>query len=43
MFAFVFRREYESYMLNDDAHHSLIWEVEPRMLPLPSCQRRTVS
>jgi len=26
-------------MLNGDAHHSLVWEVEPRILPLPNCQR----
>jgi len=42
MFAVIFRREYEFFMLNGDAHHSLMW-VEPRMLPLLSCQRRTVS
>jgi hypothetical protein len=26
-------------MLNGDAHHSLVWEVEPRIWPLLSCQR----
>ncbi len=25
-------------MLNGDAHHSLMWEAEPRILPLLSCQ-----
>ena len=28
---FFFRREYEPFMLNGDAHHSLVWEVEPRI------------
>ena len=27
-------------MLNGDAHHSLVWEVEPRIWPLLDCQRR---
>ena len=27
-------------MLNGDAHHSLVWDVEPRIWPLLSCQRR---
>jgi len=27
-------------MLNGDAHHSLVWEAEPRILPLLNCQRR---
>ena len=26
-------------MLNGDAHHSLVWEAEPRILPLLNCQR----
>jgi hypothetical protein len=29
-------------MLNGDAHHSLTWDVEPRILPLLSCQRRCI-
>jgi len=28
-------------MLNGDAHHSLVWEVEPRIWPLLNCQRRS--
>ena len=31
-FAFVCRREYEPFMLNGDAHHSLVWEIEPRIM-----------
>jgi hypothetical protein len=31
VFAFIFRREYEFIMLNGDAHHSLMSEVEPRI------------
>ena len=27
-------------MLNGDAHHSSVWEVEPRILPLLNCQRQ---
>src|SRR5690242_11006826 len=27
-------------MLNGDAHHSLMWVVEPRIWPLLNCQRR---
>jgi hypothetical protein len=27
-------------MLNGDAHHSLVWEAEPRIWPLLNCQRR---
>ena len=27
-------------MLNGDAHHSLMWEAEPRILPLFNCQRQ---
>ncbi len=27
-------------MLNGDAHHSSVWEVEPRILPLSNCQRQ---
>jgi hypothetical protein len=38
--AFVWRREYEPFMLNGDAHHSLVWEIEPRIWPLLDCQRR---
>ena len=41
-FAFIYRREYEPFMLNGDAHHSLVWEVEPRILPLLNCQRRSI-
>jgi len=37
--AFICRREYEPFMLNGDAHHSLVWEIEPRILPLLNCQR----
>jgi hypothetical protein len=39
----MFRREYEPLMLNGDAHHSLVQDVEPRMLPFLSCQRRAIS
>jgi len=39
-FALSFRREYEPFMLNGDAHHSVVWEVEPRIWPLLNCQRR---
>jgi len=38
--AFACRREYEPFMLNGDAQHSLVWEIEPRILPLLNCQRR---
>ncbi len=27
-------------MLNGDAHHSSVWEVEPRILPLLNCQTK---
>jgi hypothetical protein len=29
-------------MLNGDAHHSLVWEVEPRILAVADCQRRAI-
>ncbi len=36
--AFICRREYEPFILNGDAHHSLVWEIEPRIWPLLNCQ-----
>ena len=38
--AFICRREYEPFILNGDAHHSLVWEIEPRIWPLLACQGR---
>jgi hypothetical protein len=29
-------------MLNGDAHHSSVWEIEPRIWPLLNCQRRVI-